>query len=458
MHPDQNRPISMRYEVICLRYWPRLRTTIEDVGSIPSLAVDAGIASCAVSKYVLIHHHESKLNLNMGNCKCDEAKPHCVKCVKYGVACNYTLPTGCDLQLAKEHKLETSPDQISFGVQPLKHSLQSFAVVGAGPDSFVLEVDGLARLSRFQTHTVYTFATLRSTELYKNEVVRMAMEVSRLIHSCRNVDMIILKFPKHPFLMHVIQVITATHDRLLANPGNGKRSLVEAYHWSRGAALLNEKIASPIRPQDRDALWASAAMLGIANVTSLEASTPTEAWPMKPDDLSDLTWLHLTRGKMALWEATDPLRPDSIFHFMKDEYVTISTEPCLLEAQSMLPGFVELCRLDEPLACDRNPYYSAVSILSQVLPIKCTRATMKNYLVFLSFMKVPFRNLLHQKDPRALLVMAHWYGAMWESLWWIERRARLECQAICLYLERCHGNERDIQNMLLLPRIQCGFA
>ncbi|CAI7673840.1 unnamed protein product [Penicillium manginii] len=279
---------------------------------------------------------------------------------------------------------------------------------------------------------------MRSTELYKNEVVRMAME--------------------YPFLMHVIQVITATHERFLASPRNAQRSLIESYHWSRGAASLNQKISSPIRPQDRDALWASAAMLGIANVTSLEASTPTEAWPMKPADPSDLTWLHLTRGKMALWKATDPLRPDSVFHFMKDEYVTMSTEPSLLEVQDMLPEFVELCRLDEPLACDRNPYYSAVSTLSQLLPIKCTRATMKNYLVFLNFMKVPFRNLLHQKDSRALLIMAYWYGAMWDSLWWVERRARLECQAICMYLERHNGSERDIQKMLLLPRIQCGLA
>lgn len=258
--------------------------------------------------------------------------------------------------------------------------------------------------------------------------------------------------------MHVIQVITATHERFLASPRNAQRSLIESYHWSRGAASLNQKISSPIRPQDRDALWASAAMLGIANVTSLEASTPTEAWPMKPADPSDLTWLHLTRGKMALWKATDPLRPDSVFHFMKDEYVTMSTEPSLLEVQDMLPEFVELCRLDEPLACDRNPYYSAVSTLSQLLPIKCTRATMKNYLVFLNFMKVPFRNLLHQKDSRALLIMAYWYGAMWDSLWWVERRARLECQAICMYLERHNGSERDIQKMLLLPRIQCGLA
>lgn len=259
--------------------------------------------------------------------------------------------------------------------------------------------------------------------------------------------------------MHVIQVITATHDRLLLNTkDNAKRSLTEAYHWSRGAALLNKKLSFPILPQDRDALWASAAMLGIANVTSLEAFTPTEAWPLKSTESSDLTWLYLTRGKMALWDATDPLRPDSIFHSMTDEYAIISTEPSLLAPENMLPEFVELCRLNEPLACEHNPYYAPVSILSRLLPIKCEQATMKEYLLFLNFMKSPFRNLLHKKDSRALLIMAYWYGAMWDSLWWVERRARLECQAICLYLENRHGDEEDVQKMLLVPRMQCGLA
>lgn len=215
---------------------------------------------------------------------------------------------------------------------------------------------------------------------------------------------------------------------------------------------------TPIRPQDRDPIWASAAMLGIANITSLEASAPEDAWPLKPADPSDLTWLHVSSGKMALWEATDPLRPDSIFHGMADEYAMIISEPSLLEVENLSPEFVDICRLYEPLARDCNPYYSAVSILSQLLPIKCSQGTMKAYLHFLNFMKPPFKTLLHQKDSRALLIMAYWYGAMCESLWWTERRARLECQAICLYLEKYHGNEENIQKMLALPRIQCGLA
>lgn len=247
------------------------------------------------------------------------------------------------------------------------------------------------------------------------------------------------------------------HDRLSSVRGDPKRSLTETYHWSRGAALLNRKLASPIQPQDRDALWASAAMLGIANITSIEASTPEEAWPLSSSETSDLTWIHLAQGKKALWDATDPLRPDSIFHSMKDEYATMSSEPSLLALEGMLPGFVDLCRLYEPLAYQNNPYYSAVSVLSQLLPFKCTQATMKIYLLFLNFMKAPFKGLLHQKDSRALLIMAYWYGAMWDSLWWVERRARLECQAICLYLEKNHKSEKDIQTLLIFPQRKCGL-
>lgn len=327
--------------------------------------------------------------------------------------------------------------------------------MGKGLDSFVLNDECIARLSRFQSRTAYTFATAQSSELYKYDVVKMAIEVSHPVFTGSN-DL--SNNFKHPFLMHIIQVITATHDRFLSDTKlDPKRSLTEAFHWSRGAALLNQKLSYPIRPQDRDAIWASAAMLGVANITSLEASTPAEAWPLKLADSSDLTWLYISQGKMALWDATNPLRPDSIFHFMADEYNVVMTEPSVLATEQMPTAFVSLCQLDEPLASENNPYYSAVSILAQLLPIECSQATMKSYLQFLNNMKAPFKKLLRQKDSRALLIMAYWYGGMQQSLWWVERRARLECQAICLYLERYHGDERDIQKMLVLPRKQCGL-
>ncbi|KAJ5833026.1 hypothetical protein N7474_001337 [Penicillium riverlandense] len=264
-------------------------------------------------------------NCKLRRVKCDEAKPQCQKCVQFGLACNYNLSIDSDLQLAREetHKIhvETPAGHIVFNANPLHTFVQPMVLVGDGRGSFQLGREDLTRLSRFQSHTAYTFATTRSTELHTTEVLKIAIE--------------------SPFLMHIIQVITAMHDRILNNSSdNVKRSLTETYHWSRAAALLNQKLSFPIRPQDRDSLWASAAMLGIASFASLEAATPEEAWPLKPADSSDLTWLRLLEGKMALWQATDPLRPDSIFHSMANEYAMTRTEPPSLEVEKIPSGSI----------------------------------------------------------------------------------------------------------------------
>jgi hypothetical protein len=259
--------------------------------------------------------------------------------------------------------------------------------------------------------------------------------------------------------MHIILTITATHDRYLSiAPENAKISITEAYHWSRGAALLNEKLSAPILPQDRDALWAAAAMLGIASITSIEASSPKEAWPLKPYDPNDLDWLDVSQGKEAIWNATDPLRPDSIFHAMADDYRAMMDTPRLCEINEIPSEFVRLCGLDNLSAPQQNPYYTAVSMLVHLGGVECTQASMIRYLKFCKFMEPAFRNLLHRKDSRALLILANWYAPMCQSLWWMARRAQLECQAICLYLRKHHPDERDIQEMLINPRIQCGLT
>lgn len=252
--------------------------------------------------------------------------------------------------------------------------------------------------------------------------------------------------------MHIILTITATHDRFLnITPETAKRSIVEAYHWSKGAALLNQKLSSPILPQDRDALWASAVMLGVADVTSIEASNPWEAWPLKPYDPNDLDWLDMSQGKEALWKVTDPLRPDSIFHAMAPEYHVLNDTPRLCEIEEIPKELVRLCGLDDSSGLQQNPYYLAVSMLVQLGDVRCTQASMTKFLRFAKYMEPAFQNLLHKKDMCALLILANWYAPMRRSLWWIARRAQLECRAICLYLEKHHPNNKDLQKMLPTP-------
>lgn len=165
----------------------------------------------------------------------------------------------------------------------------------------------------------------------------------------------------------------------------------------------------------------------------------------------------MSHGKEAVWKATDPMRSDSIFHAMRDDYRTLMARPPLSEIHDMPKELVELCQLNKTMEPTQSPYFTAVSLLTRLWHLKCTQATMTRYMQFLGFMDPVFKSLLHEKDPRALLILAHWYGPMCESLWWIARRAKLECQAICLYLELFHPDEKDIQVLLARPKEQCGL-
>jgi hypothetical protein len=128
--------------------------------------------------------------------------------------------------------------------------------------------------------------------------------------------------------MHAILAITASHDRYLA-PGPQHRNVLEIYHGSQCAKLFSQKLSQYIEPQDRDALWATAALLSVLTVSSVEAAIPSEAWPLKPSDPLDLEWLHMTEGKMVVWNLTDPLRPGGMFRAMLDTYTKLfSPIPC----------------------------------------------------------------------------------------------------------------------------------
>lgn len=174
---------------------------------------------------------------------------------------------------SKPH-LESSFGQVVFSAFPRPPSiyLRPATIIGSGQGSFQLDAESISRLDRFYRRTVYTFAGNNNYAIYQNHVTSIAIEVGlryTILATISGSFHIVVTDPdnqylQNPFLMHVILTLTATHDRILsASKDNAKRSIAEAYHWSEGAALLNKKLSSPIRPQDRDALWAAAAILGL---------------------------------------------------------------------------------------------------------------------------------------------------------------------------------------------------
>jgi hypothetical protein len=250
--------------------------------------------------------------------------------------------------------------------------------------------------------------------------------------------------------MHVVLGITAAHDRYLGMPATESQRFSETYHSSRCAALFNEKLSQPVGPQDRDPLWATGSLLSILAVASVEASMPEDAFPLKASEPSDLDWLRISEGKMALWNLTDPLRPGSMFRVMSDEYARLFSPVPSVGMDGIPSALCRLCHLNAISTADNNPYSAAVHTVAQLQMLPSSQVTGARSLAFVSHMQNSFKCLLQEKDPIALLIMALWYTKVRGAVWWMDRRASVESQSICLYLQRYHRSNTAVQELLPL--------
>lgn len=254
--------------------------------------------------------------------------------------------------------------------------------------------------------------------------------------------------------MHVVQTLTASHDRYLSQWLYPRRTPAEVIHWDKALSLFNQKLARTIDPADRDGIWATAALLGVIAFAFTSATTPQESWPLRPSRSTDLDWLKMCQGKNVIWKITNPLRPDSIFSEMKQFYdkdYFLNSAP-EVGIEGVPPQFADLCELDEFSTAETSPYFTPVHGLAVLLRMECTRYTIAKFLSFLGHMEAGFKTLIEAKDPRALVLVANWYSRVFNSVWWVEKRALLEGQAICIYLGSKYPHDSKIQELLEDPR------
>ncbi len=257
------------------------------------------------------------------------------------------------------------------------------------------------------------------------------------------------------------------HDRYLnsAAPWPTEPSQKESFHLYHGTAIFNDLLSHPIREEDKDALWGCAAVLGAITIASVDANKPEEAWPMKYDTLADLDWLRMSVGKKEVWRLVDPLRETSIWKDIMSNEGRKDPEPYHFRAPELdllYPFLTKIYDFDpwaETPEDEDDPYHTAASILTRLLELDCNHCTIMYFLSFLGHMDPRFRELLHRKDPKALLLLSWWYGKMCQyNVWWQSRRMSLEGQAICLYLEKNHSDQQDIIQLLNYPKVMTGMV
>lgn len=380
-----------------------------------------------------------------GNCKlrrvkCDETHPRCKRCISFGVSCNYDS-TSDELQLAMDgalvfktpHGPPVSFNQLVLNMinTPPKIHLPSPKTTSV----YELRLEDLEIVNRFQSRTVLTMGTKESVHVLQREWFRVACE--------------------HSMLMHVILALTLMHDRYIAGFANAPH-FNEAYHHYQATVMFKRKLTNH-EPQEKDALWAAAALLGAMSFANINVSTHQEAWPLKAPSESDLDWLRMTDGKKVVWQLVDPMREGSI---IREAWQQMSSPRSAAEpGLAASPTSAELCGLRECAAGEENACRNAASILIPLVAIECNHSTIAQYLSFFSHTEPEFKRLLVEKDPVALLLLAYWFARMCQyKQWWIQPRAVLECQAICVFLNKRHGDKDGIKSLLQFPRIMSGLA
>ena len=250
---------------------------------------------------------------------------------------------------------------------------------------------------------------------------------------------------QHSFLFHCILALTIVHDQYLGLGVSIDNDIAIAFHWSRAAALLNERLSVGPEPGERDALWASAALLGSLAFSSVEAIRPEDVWPLNPT--SDLAWLALTEGKKEIWRIAQPTREDSIFHRLLPDYMKYSSPNTASHAElQKLPGTLfQLCGFDDLPLDMSNPFYGPASVLAQTLDIECSKDNAGRFLSLFGCMTMEYKRLLQGKDPGAMLILGYWYAKVCHSQQWYSwQRAYLESQAICRYLIQKYAHDPEI--------------
>lgn len=252
--------------------------------------------------------------------------------------------------------------------------------------------------------------------------------------------------------MHGILALTAGYCRFLTSELPSRASSEEILHISQCTSLFRARLASPVElvsPADKDALWAAASTLGILAFSSLDATSPAESWPLTATSHSDLEWIRISEGKMAVYHVVDPLRPESLFSAMASTYAQVHAPLPTAGIDGISPRLAKVCNLQGSSTAESSPFFTPAHAVSKLCSLSDSHLTTGRALAFLAQMPTQFKSLLHAKDAVALLLLYLWYCKARLAVWWVDLRARVECPAILLYLQQYHPDNTSIHEFLI---------
>ncbi|KXJ92033.1 hypothetical protein Micbo1qcDRAFT_59078 [Microdochium bolleyi] len=361
--------------------------------------------------------------------KCDEAHPRCGNCTKHGVPCDFEYPEIANsFAVAETPRLSPSeyaaspaassaypptPAMATSTPVPLYRSPDHAPITPASNNNRMME---LKLLHHYTTVTCKTLAIrdASSERIWSETVPNLA-------------------FSGANFLADALLAVAALH---LRSSAPHDQQLVRASH-SYMAATLSEYAASlskGITKSNAESLFLTAALIAFQSTASRvfvrDEGTGNKEQPSHYQ--IPLSWFHSFQGVKAVVASS--------WQYLRHSGVVIpiiEAQPALnlhlgetspthfghlligLEQELMDSG-----QSPEDQALTAQAYHHAVAVMNWVHRIPQTGAP----LVFLATVSKRFIDLLEAKKPRALAILANYFGLLklLDRLWWLKGVSRRE--------------------------------
>ncbi|PGH17693.1 hypothetical protein AJ80_04701 [Polytolypa hystricis UAMH7299] len=385
-------------------------------------------------------------------CVCDEARPACKRCVRYGAACTYTTTEPAAqgrsrASLMQNQSPSSSPGAEMFSmslastaesITTLLHPSTALAALRERNPSVIAKVNEqyLKAVHHFSLFTTHTLGSPVARHIIRTKVLPISFTSSHL--------------------MHGLIAVSIAHLRNL-NPSHNSGVYSELYHWQRALSGFQHELQSPITRENADSMVSTCMVLTILAYISDETSIDG-SWVFGPAQTTN--WLYTRAGLDGVLPSYDedgrrsniwaPVLEDG-----DDFRGTFSDERPGIE--DIPPAFVELCDLTPTSDVTNNPYQLPLRTLSALLKLEHSSATFGKLVVFVGRVDGEYCDLLQRHDPRALLILSYWFAMMCAvDQWWVHARVHSECARICRFLER--NEDPRIVELLEVPAKACGYA
>ncbi|RAH66973.1 Zn(II)2Cys6 transcription factor [Aspergillus aculeatinus CBS 121060] len=368
--------------------------------------------------------------------KCDEIRPSCRRCCQRRTLCVYGDPRAAYSQASSEDHEPVWPGCVTGNYSHVNNCLDPNGSwlpgeISPTPRSMYLlrHVDGCLD------------ATLTS------EVGREIFN-QFLLPNCASI----------PMLHNALLALSARHLQHL-QPARTEHQKACWLHTQTATRLLREELAQhPTALGKLDAVYATALLLNMISFASHERS-PSRSWVFQPTAaarVNNLSWLSVQCGLGYLARMMQQ-NPQQGFWRLKNERqerLALEAPPATPQdlplSQTLRCALEELCDVTTSSLPDNNPYYIPLSIIAPMLQQDESNSHGTNSL--LSFgpkISAAYRNLLLERDERALLLLMLWLELLCQAdVWWITDRAYQEFLALRHVLS-CSADLR-VQSILSL--------